>query len=196
MSYDSGSNYKYPKQENKKIGDPSPEAIAFAKRMIALKWTKETNVDTIASCWQAGYVHSQIDANKIAKEDEPTATLNKSRPQEEPGKESVQSNVGVDELKRSPGEKNFQFELRKKRYEAALQCDCERCKTIVSEYAAESFNAKNKEGDAVAFAKWLAENYEIEATCFGEWEYPKPRGDGEFKAVSIEQLYSEYIKAK
>lgn len=48
--------------EQKKIGEPSPEAIDFAKRMIALKWTKETNVDTIASCWQAGYLFGQIDS--------------------------------------------------------------------------------------------------------------------------------------
>lgn len=50
--------------EQKKIGDPSPEAIGFAKRRIALKWTKETNVDTVACTWQAGYVHAQIDERK------------------------------------------------------------------------------------------------------------------------------------
>jgi hypothetical protein len=47
-----------------KVGDPSPEAISFAKRMIALKWTKETNVETVAGMWQAGYVHAKVDQRK------------------------------------------------------------------------------------------------------------------------------------
>lgn len=47
--------------EKKKIGEPSPQAIDFAERMIALKWTRETNVDTIAGTWQAGYVAAQLD---------------------------------------------------------------------------------------------------------------------------------------
>lgn len=47
--------------EENKIGDPSSEAIDHAKRLIALKWTKETNVYIIAGTWQAGYVAAQID---------------------------------------------------------------------------------------------------------------------------------------
>lgn len=57
-------NTDKPIADKKKIGDPSPEAIEYAKRLIALKWTKETNVDTIACTWQAGYIFGQIDERR------------------------------------------------------------------------------------------------------------------------------------
>jgi hypothetical protein len=52
------------------VGEPSPEAIKHAKRLIALKWTKETNVDTIAGTWQAGYIFGKMDAAKEGQPDE------------------------------------------------------------------------------------------------------------------------------
>lgn len=60
------SNNSNQPEEKKMIGDPSPQAIDFAKRMIALKWTKETNVDVVAGNWQAGYVRAQVEANEYA----------------------------------------------------------------------------------------------------------------------------------
>jgi hypothetical protein len=47
--------------EKKMIGEPSPQAIDHAKRLIALRWTTEKNIDTIAGTWQAGYVAAQLD---------------------------------------------------------------------------------------------------------------------------------------
>lgn len=49
---------------HEKIGEPSTQAIEFAERMIALKWTKETRVDIVAGNWQAGYVAAQVDAQQ------------------------------------------------------------------------------------------------------------------------------------
>jgi hypothetical protein len=47
--------------EKKMIGEPSPQAVEHARRLIALGWTKETRIDTIAGTWQAGYVAAQLD---------------------------------------------------------------------------------------------------------------------------------------
>lgn len=37
-------------------------------------------------------------------------------------------------IKRLPNENDFQFELRQKKYNQALNCDCKRCKEIIEEY--------------------------------------------------------------
>lgn len=48
----------------------SEEAIDHARRMIALKWTKETNVERIAGTWDAGYLFGQLDQKKEWQEKE------------------------------------------------------------------------------------------------------------------------------
>lgn len=63
-------------QRIEKQPELSSEAIDFAKRMIALGWTKETDIKVIAGSWQAGYIFGQIDKEQqiarllVAKEAE------------------------------------------------------------------------------------------------------------------------------